>query len=108
MRLLTGILLSALLACSTGSRQENDEQIFNQEVEHNIQLDSTILSVSVIADSLIVPWELVWGPDNWIWVSEERGTVYRVNPETGEKRLLLQLPIGKRSEGLQSIFVHAD
>jgi glucose/arabinose dehydrogenase len=85
-----------------------DVQSFNQEVEHNIQLDSTLLSVSVVADSLIVPWELAWGPDDWIWVTEERGNVYRINPITGEKRLLLQLPIGPRPEGLQSMIVHPD
>jgi len=107
MRLLTGISLIAFVACAISCQQKN-KQVFNQEVEENIQLESTMLSVSVIADSLIVPWELVWGPDNWIWVSEERGSVYRVNPETGEKRLILQLPIGKRPEGLQSILVHPD
>lgn len=97
------VLSILLLSC-----QQKPKQVFTQEVEQNIQLDSTILSVSVITDSLLVPWELVWGPDNFIWVSEERGTIHRVNPETGEKHLVLQLPIGKRPEGLQSFIVHPD
>src|SRR5690606_1180470 len=84
------------------------EQSFDQEVEYNLQLDSTLIGVSVVADSLIVPWELVWGPDDWLWVTEERGTVYRINPASGEKRVLLQLPIGPRPEGLQSMIVHPD
>lgn len=108
MKRLTSIFLSILLLFLMYSCQQYKEQVFDQEVEENIQLDSTLLSVSVITDSLIVPWEIVWGPDNWIWVSEERGTVFRVNPETGEKHLLLQLPIGKRPEGLQSILVHPE
>ena len=93
----------AVLSC-----QQKPAQVFTQEIEENIQLDSTVLGVSVITDSLLVPWELVWGPDDYIWVSEERGTLYRVNPETGDKHLILQLPIGKRPEGLQSFIVHPD
>src|SRR5690554_1267651 len=108
MKALVHVFFIALMAFSISSCRQQNKQVFNQEVEHNIQLDSTMLSVSVIADSLIVPWELVWGPDNWIWVSEERGTVYRINPSTGEKHLLLQLAIGKRPEGLQSMIVHPD
>lgn len=84
------------------------DPVFDQEVEQNIRLDSTMLSVSVVADSLVVPWEVVWGPDDWLWVTEERGSVHRINPMTGEKRLLLQLPIGPRPEGLQSMIVHPD
>lgn len=108
MKTLTSVFSTAFLIFSISSCQLKTEEVFTQEVEHNIQLDSTLLSVSVIADSLVVPWELVWGPDNWIWVTEERGTVQRINPTTGEKRLLLQLPIGERPEGLQSMLVHPD
>jgi glucose/arabinose dehydrogenase len=107
MKTLLGIFLHALSVISIFGCHQNGQD-FNQEVEQNIVLDSTILSVSIIADSLIVPWELAWGPDDWIWMGEERGTVYRINPITGEKRLLLQLPIGQRPEGLQSMIVHPD
>src|SRR5690606_19659190 len=84
------------------------EEAFKQEVEQNIQLDSTMLSVSLVADSLFVPWELVWGPDDWIWVTERPGTISRINPVTGEKRELLRLAIGGRPEGTQAMIVHPD
>src|SRR5690606_20810523 len=80
--------------------------VFNQEVEENIQLESTMLGVSVIADSLFVPWEILWGPDNWIWTTEQNGVVSRINPETGEKKVLLRLAIGDRPEGAQGMIVH--
>lgn len=35
-----------------------------------------------------IPWEMRWGPDNWIWFTERIGTICKVNPETGEKKLL--------------------
>lgn len=85
-----------------------DNEKFSQEIDENIELDSTVLGVSIVADSLVVPWEIVWGPDNWIWVSEERGYITKVNPKTGEKRILLRLPIGPRPEGAQSMIVHPD
>lgn len=100
--------ISVMFGLLVSACQTKNAQVFNQEVEENIALDTTVLGVSVIADSLIVPWELVWGPDDWIWVTEERGTIMRINPATGEQRLLLRLKIGKRPEGLQAMIVHPD
>lgn len=39
---------------------------------------------------LNVPWEIAWGRDNWIWFTERIGSINRVNPETGERKLLLR------------------
>ncbi|NGF56434.1 quinoprotein glucose dehydrogenase [Parapedobacter sp. SGR-10] len=102
---LLRILIASFLL---GSCQFKAQQIFNQEIEENIKLESTLLGVSVVADSLSVPWELVWGPDDWIWVTEERGYVTRINPVNGEKKVILRLPIGKRPEGAQAMIVHPD
>ncbi|MDM1047895.1 PQQ-dependent sugar dehydrogenase [Sphingobacterium hotanense] len=102
-RVFALILSSGICACN-GSQKER----FSQPVEENIQLDSTILAVSIVADSLVVPWELVWGPDNWIWVSEERGHITKINPRTGDKKIVFRLPIGNRPEGAQAMLVHPD
>lgn len=56
-----------------------------------IYLDSTVLQTEVIADQLDTPWEIIWGPDEWLWVTEREGRVIRINPETGETKQLLQL-----------------
>lgn len=45
-----------------------------------------------IATGLNVPWEIRWGKDNWIWFTERSGRFDRVNPETGERKILLQIP----------------
>ncbi len=47
----------------------------------------------VIKDSAIVlglnyPWEILWGPDNFIWMTERGGKISRVNPATGAVSLL--------------------
>jgi len=101
-------LLSTLLITLSVLACQPEKEVFTQRVEENIQLDTSLLGVSVVADSLIVPWELVWGPDDWIWATEERGTIMRINPRTGEQRVLLRLNIGERPEGLQAMIVHPD
>ncbi|MEQ1676186.1 MAG: PQQ-dependent sugar dehydrogenase [Chitinophagaceae bacterium] len=38
---------------------------------------------SVIVTGLNFPWEITWGPDNFIWMTERGGKISRVNPATG-------------------------
>ena len=48
----------------------------------------TVTLVQKLSD----PWELTWGPDNFLWVTESRGyTVQRVNPNTGANVKILDL-----------------
>ena len=42
------------------------------------------LKTTNIATNLDTPWEILWGPDNYIWFTERQGKVSRVNPESGE------------------------
>lgn len=42
----------------------------------------------IAATGLAHPWELIWGPDNWIWFTERKGTIGRLNPESGEVQRL--------------------
>ncbi|MEZ4883651.1 MAG: PQQ-dependent sugar dehydrogenase [Chitinophagales bacterium] len=56
-----------------------------------LKLQTTTLTLRTIAQDLVVPWEILWGPDNWVWMTERRGNVKRVNPETGEVKQLLNI-----------------
>ncbi len=49
------------------------------------------LQTEVIIDSLNVPWEILWGPDDNIWVSERAGIVSKIDPSTGEKTTLVTI-----------------
>ncbi|QMU27376.1 PQQ-dependent sugar dehydrogenase [Adhaeribacter radiodurans] len=66
--------------------------VIKTPIEQQFMLDSTKVGVSTIIDNLNVPWEITWGPDNWIWYTEQSGSVSKVNPVTGEKKLLLAIP----------------
>ena len=49
----------------------------------------TILSE---ANALQFPWEITYGPDDSLWVTESRGyKVYKISPASGAKRVVLDL-----------------
>ena len=46
----------------------------------------------LIVDKLSDPWEVTYGPDNNLWVTEAKGyRVLRINPQTREKTVLLDI-----------------
>ncbi|HRX12702.1 MAG TPA: PQQ-dependent sugar dehydrogenase [Draconibacterium sp.] len=51
----------------------------------------TDLQTKTIAANLDTPWEILWGPDNFIWVTERSGKISRVNPGTGEVFEIIQI-----------------
>lgn len=54
-------------------------------------------------------WELAWGPDNAIWVTERPGTISRVNPTTGAKTPIGQISVTQTAEGgLLGMAFHPD
>ena len=43
---------------------------------------------TVLTEELAAPWEMIWGPDNMLWVTEREGSkVVRINPANGEKKV---------------------
>ncbi len=49
----------------------------------DVQLDSTFLTSSDLATGLQVPWEIKWGQDDHLWVTERRGRILRIDPTNG-------------------------
>lgn len=46
--------------------------------------------------ALSQPWEITYGPDNWLWVTEAHNyQVSRINPVSGEQNVLLDLSARK-------------
>ncbi len=98
------VLCLAIAAYFIFSRsKEND-----RPVEATLLLDSSALGITTIASGLNVPWEICWGPDNQIWFTEQSGTISKVDPRTGEKKLLLTIPevFRKRSLGMLGMAIH--
>ena len=87
--------------------------LFSAELAHSqtYTLDSTVLTSRVVKDSLDIPWEIIWGPDDFIWTTERFGRVSRINPTTGKQHVLLDIStqVYERSEaGMLGMVIHPD
>jgi hypothetical protein len=57
-----------------------------------------------------VPLEIAWGSDNKIWIAEHGGVVSKMDPQTGNKQVLLKLTDiwQSRTAGLLGMALHSD
>ena len=69
-------------------------------------------TMRVVATGLDGPWEVAWGPDRQLWVTERRGRrVVRINPADGARSTLVTLPEVHQSvgqDGLLGLALHPD
>ena len=72
--------------------------------------DAAELRDSVIVSNLNFPWEILWGPDNQIWMTERGGRISRVNPATGTVTPLLTISevVSNNEGGLLGMVLHPD
>jgi glucose/arabinose dehydrogenase len=75
-----------------------------------ITIGSTTVDTQSVATNLDTPWEMVWGPDDHIWFTEREGRVSRLNPETGDRQILLTIDeVHEQGEsGLLGMALHPD
>ncbi len=62
---------------------------------------------SELPTTLNTPWEITYGPDGYLWISEDSGIVSRVNPVNGDKVVVYKATdyfAGDSSEQLQLCF----
>lgn len=72
---------------------------------------STTVSATTIASNLNVPWDMVPGPDGWIWFTQASGEVYRLHPDNGTLELIYTVPdvaLHGFTAGLHSMAFHPD
>ncbi|MCF3109982.1 PQQ-dependent sugar dehydrogenase [Niabella sp. CC-SYL272] len=72
------------------------------QTRFNIVLDTSVLAVQELSTNNKVPWELMWGPDHTLWYNEQEGRIYRLDPASGKRKLLLRINdvAGKTTAGL--------
>ncbi len=99
----TAVLLAFLVLLPAGSAQNGPESVTRGTKQFRKQ---------VIASDLQGPWELAWGPDNMLWVTERAGKrVLRIDPKTGDQRVAITIaeasaPGGQ--EGLLGLTFHPE
>ena len=47
--------------------------------QETFQVGNTTLTATDIASGIQLPWEILWGPDDFLWVTSRPGTVYRID-----------------------------
>jgi len=64
----------------------------------------------VLVENLRFPWEILWGPDNQIWMTERGGKISRINPSNGTIEALLTVDdvISTGEGGLLGMALHPD
>ena len=64
----------------------------------------------VLTQNLSFPWEIIWGPDNMIWMTERGGRISKVNPSDGTLIPLLTITeVKSQGEGgLLGMALHPD
>lgn len=55
----------------------------NKGEESKTALPDADIKTEILTQSLIFPWELVYGPDSYIWFTERGGKISRLNPLNG-------------------------
>ncbi len=69
--------------------------------------EGTPLRVRTVIEDLAVPWEITWGTDNMIWMTEREGRVSRLDPESGDRSVILTLePATITNTGLLGLALH--
>ena len=74
-------------------------------------LDSTVLVQTDVVTGITRPWEILWGPDDYIWASCRNGKVLHIDPVTGNYTTILELTVsnnGSGEPGLLGMALHPD
>lgn len=97
--IFTPLLLIVLL--SLGCSKKSESQLY---------IGSTAVDTTTVITGLDTPWEILWGPDNYIWFTERQGTVSRLNPENGQRNVILTIgDVFENGEGgLLGMALHPD
>jgi glucose/arabinose dehydrogenase len=77
------VILFITIACSQCKKSSKNNNVNNPPIPGPV-----VIKDSVIVQGLNFPWEILWGPDNFIWMTERGGKISRVNPSTGAVTLM--------------------
>lgn len=85
MRLVATFALAALIAGAAGPA-------LAQGAPDTAVTGTKQFEMKELTNGLEGPWEITWGPDDWLWVTERvGGKITRVNPADGTKQVAIDI-----------------
>jgi hypothetical protein len=54
--------------------------------------EAQVFNRSELSTQVNTPWEILYGPDDYLWLTESTGRVSRVDPVTGSKVVVYTAP----------------
>ena len=95
-RTTRALAAASLLACDSATAGSN-------------QTPNADLVTDVVVTGLDTVWELAWGPDGFIWMTERGGRISRLDPQTGSRSTVGQVDVAEIGEGgLMGLTFHPD
>ena len=104
MRLAT---IAAVLATSLSGASA-----LAQDTPDSVIAGDVPFTMRVLTTGLLAPWELTWGPDGMLWVTERiGGRIVRIDPDDGSKQVAIEIeeafaPGGQ--DGLMGMALHPE
>ncbi len=89
MKRIRGVVVAvAVLGLAMSASSYATEQVAADARQQGVKVAEPF-TMRVLTDDLDFPWEMLWGPDNMLWVTERHGLrITRVDPRTGEKTVV--------------------
>ena len=84
---------------------------FHTFSQTTITVGTTTVEVDTIFTGLDIPWEIIYGSDGFIWTTERKGVVSRIDPINQTKTVILDIvsTVYQNSEsGLLGMVMHPD
>jgi len=75
------------------------------------QIGNTTLTEYDLLTGVQIPWEILWGPDDHLWMTSRKGEVLRIDPATGSYTTVLQKNVmngGNGEPGMLGMAMHPD
>ncbi len=86
--------------------------IFAQDSPDSVLPETKQFRKSVLISGLGDPWEITWGPDNMLWVTERSGKrISRVDPASGQKNVAItidEVSVPSGQDGLLGMALHPE
>lgn len=84
---------------------------FSQAQESNATIGTTPVTIDTIYTGSEVVWEMLWGPDAHLWITEKSGKVSRIHPLTHDRMEILNIEqevFHEGEAGLLGMALHPD